>query len=119
MIITISNADDRKTFYSAFATFKPDISLKKRLAFANKANGKIVGAIWVKKHKLRCSGWLSPKGGILMSTVVTMLGEFREIFEGIVLEMGSGLLLVDRESASLRAGAQTGPGQAEISKSLH
>jgi len=100
LVATISG-EQHKIFYSAFARFKPGLTRKRRLKFANKANRAIVGAVWVNKNSLRCSGWMSFEGGILMSNVVTLLREFRVIFDAIVLEMGNDVLTVEaRRTAS-------------------
>jgi hypothetical protein len=93
VFITIATADVNKIFYSSSATFQPGLSLSKRMSIANDINKKIIGATYVNGDQLRSAGWIPFEGGILTSTVVKTLVDFRMLFEDALADSEEGVFV--------------------------
>jgi hypothetical protein len=89
IIVTIATDPANKLFYSTSWRFRPRVSMQKRLALANRINGRNVGATFVDGDKLQCWSTLSFEGGVLPHYIAYTLRDFRALINEAINEEGS------------------------------
>lgn len=81
VFISVAHEDVQKIYYSARVRFRPRLSLRARLAAANRINSRIIGAVWVDGGLLKVGNTISFAGGILAHNIVNTIRDFQILVE--------------------------------------